>query len=627
MQKAMKASKSSKFAKYAKPTVARGSRAELSQQSKERTAEAARAAEDDEAARVKAAITIEKYERGRQSRMQAKDLKVAREVEMDNEYGQMVIGESLKAQPRRETIHGSDGIYRQDWNESGPLGILHDRKKQEERRQLEVKTMAKDHGPRLGAMECTCGALFEPEDLVCQECGEPRSKENEAAQRKAKLAKLRLNATGRDSVYEIALETHQAPAHDITAETPLSRSLSTRSKRKRKNGQEGIAADPTAREMAAEISGRVDGLEKQLTGLRVLVNRIPEHLKVILDTYLSGLDLETLPRNAKAARNQASREAQDSRQLLDVFGQPEKSRNDGEGPPPLKVRDAPSTRQEVGTVARRAGGRQASAKAPSRRQPEKKDPSPLPASDPPDAQSSEHPFTVAVKAGDEAKALAILRKERSPVNEEDRKSRNAIHWAASRGLAQVCVALLNRHDFFMDNDKDIQGWTALHHAAAQGSVPVVRVLLDHTQFHEVDAVDVDGQTALHVAAHQGQAEACSALLEHPNFNAANQKDTMERTALHVAARHGHTEACRALLYYRRFSEVGAQDFSGYTALDYAAFKGHAETCKVLLMHPRFAEVASKAKGYEGLLAVDLVSGEAERVLESALQQLRAAGHI
>lgn len=605
--------------------------------------------DDLEAEQVRAALTIERYERGRQARKEAEVRRRARESNHQHrkqEYeagGRLVIGAPLRSKVHRETleVEGSNGIYRQSWSESGPLGILHDRKKQEEHRKQEVAAMAKLRRVR-SIVECTCGGIFEAEDTICQDCGQPRPKDNETALRKAKVERLRRNAAGKadPDADEESVRVRQVSALEVGAEGSEAPS---RSKRKRKiRGQEGIAADPAAREMAAEISGRVDGLEKQMMGLRVLVSRIPEHLKVILDTYLADIELDPGACNAKAARVHTPKHktSQEPRQLLDgTLQQPESERSPGvapagrtirestEGPPPLKVASTPSRSPAVGSSSQRSGKGQIRTKATARRRLEKS-PTSLVTALELDAEGSQDPLLASVKSGDEARALAILKRTHNDsVNLKDRKNRTVFHWAASRGLAQLSAALLNRHDFTVDNDRDTQGWTALHHGAASGSTAVVRVLLDHAQFSEIDAVDSDGHTALHVAAHQGHAEVCATLLEHQNFNGANVKDSMARTALHAAARNGHVEACRALLYYRRFSEVGAQDFSGYTALDYAAFKGHAEACKVLLLHPRFAEVASKAKGYEGLLALDLVSGEAGRVLQNALQQLRAAGQI
>ena len=56
----------------------------------------------------------------------------------------------------------------------------------------------------------------------------------------------------------------------------------------------------------------------------------------------------------------------------------------------------------------------------------------------------------------------------------------ALHWAAEKGLADVCMALLSRADFTELNAKDDNGQTALSLAAEKGLGDVCMALLSRS---------------------------------------------------------------------------------------------------------------------------------------------------
>jgi len=232
----------------------------------------------------------------------------------------------------------------------------------------------------------------------------------------------------------------------------------------------------------------------------------------------------------------------------------------------------------------------------------------------------------AVKVGDTAEALAILRQPRfEEVNAKDKSGCSALHYAASRGLSTVCRTLLQRSSFDEANATDcfsrtalihaaqagqteacevlvtsprftghdtrtIHDRTALHAAAERGHLCVCRLLLDCSQFALTSEQDNVGQTALHRAAVSGHACVCGALLDHERFAVPNVADADGWTALHWAASGGHAMTCRVLLEHRRFTAADARTSRGWTALHYAAAHGQVEVCRLLLQHPRFRAV-------------------------------------
>merc|ERR1712146_444655 len=66
-----------------------------------------------------------------------------------------------------------------------------------------------------------------------------------------------------------------------------------------------------------------------------------------------------------------------------------------------------------------------------------------------------------------------------------------LHHAAWGGLAEACLAILDRPDFTRANHHDSKGLTALHCASCGGHLNAVRVLLGSERFTEIDSASAE----------------------------------------------------------------------------------------------------------------------------------------
>jgi ankyrin repeat protein len=163
----------------------------------------------------------------------------------------------------------------------------------------------------------------------------------------------------------------------------------------------------------------------------------------------------------------------------------------------------------------------------------------------------------AIKAGDEAKALAML----------------------DGGAAAQA--------------QDPDGTTALHWAVRQNDVELADRLLDAGA--DPSAANRYGITPLHLAAQNGSAKMVRRLLDA----GANANETVDlgETALMTAARTGRVEAAEVLL--ERGVKVDARElWHGQTALMWAAAQGHADMVAVLLEHGADVNARSNVEEWE-----------------------------
>jgi len=98
----------------------------------------------------------------------------------------------------------------------------------------------------------------------------------------------------------------------------------------------------------------------------------------------------------------------------------------------------------------------------------------------------------AVQGFDAAAALVSVSGARAgELNCRDTGSWSLLHWAAFRGHAEACAALLGRSDFSLANTKAQWlwggGYTALHLAAAKGHTDACQILIASPAFKEVHA--------------------------------------------------------------------------------------------------------------------------------------------
>jgi hypothetical protein len=125
------------------------------------------------------------------------------------------------------------------------------------------------------------------------------------------------------------------------------------------------------------------------------------------------------------------------------------------------------------------------------------------------------------------------------------------------------------------NIRDGDGNTPLHFAASKGCAEVTRLLLRHGA--DPNAQDKNGETPLHVAAFWGHVDVARLLLEH-GAN-PNTKDKYGWTPLHSAARRGHVEVVKLLLEHG--ADPTVKDKDGKIPLDLAREKGYDEVVSLI----------------------------------------------
>mmetsp|Transcript_103128 Transcript_103128/g.300771 ORF Transcript_103128/g.300771 Transcript_103128/m.300771 type:complete len:201 (+) Transcript_103128:83-685(+) len=103
------------------------------------------------------------------------------------------------------------------------------------------------------------------------------------------------------------------------------------------------------------------------------------------------------------------------------------------------------------------------------------------------------------------------------LNARDPTGWTVLHWAAFRGRAEVCTAILARPDFVLANALCRWSWggtyTALQLAAAKGHAEACRAVLASKAFTKVDYARRGGKTALEMAREKGHQAAARVIAE------------------------------------------------------------------------------------------------------------------
>lgn len=217
--------------------------------------------------------------------------------------------------------------------------------------------------------------------------------------------------------------------------------------------------------------------------------------------------------------------------------------------------------------------------------------------------------------------------EQGPIQEERRPSKGAegvrglqsgrrctaLHHAADARMWRSCLEMLKRKEFALHmNALDHAGRTPLHYAAERGLSDVCLDILDSPTFSEINAVDRDRHTAFECAAKKRLGKVCASFASHPGFEVNMCMGVKESTALHLAAEYGLGEVCLALLKREDLTELDAFDTQRRTALHYGALSGLKDFCIALLKlpgftQPRCRDVHGKTalEGAQGFLAADV----------------------
>eukprot|EP00928_Gymnodinium_smaydae_P048663 TRINITY_DN3255_c0_g2_i1.p1 TRINITY_DN3255_c0_g2~~TRINITY_DN3255_c0_g2_i1.p1 ORF type:complete len:244 (-),score=52.27 TRINITY_DN3255_c0_g2_i1:5-736(-) len=127
------------------------------------------------------------------------------------------------------------------------------------------------------------------------------------------------------------------------------------------------------------------------------------------------------------------------------------------------------------------------------------------------------------------------------------------------------------------------GASALHLAAARRRAGVCLEILACEDFRRLNSLDFLDSTALHLATEQRLLGVCSALLLRPDFTMVNMPNRNGRTALHIAASVGDAKTCAGILARPDFDRavLRARDAVGYTAVELADFAGHKAVVALL----------------------------------------------
>jgi ankyrin repeat protein len=172
----------------------------------------------------------------------------------------------------------------------------------------------------------------------------------------------------------------------------------------------------------------------------------------------------------------------------------------------------------------------------------------------------------AIKAGDTAKAEAILAEQPALGTERLPSGETAIMTALYRGRRDLAAAIAAKA-----RDLDVFA------AAAVGETDALRASLAAGRANDVA---YDGWTPLHLAAFFGQRDAAALLADEGAALDAVSRNSMRNTPLHAAAAGGHTDV--ALLLIDRGANVVLQDAGGHTALHIAAENGLTDVVRALL---------------------------------------------
>lgn len=100
------------------------------------------------------------------------------------------------------------------------------------------------------------------------------------------------------------------------------------------------------------------------------------------------------------------------------------------------------------------------------------------------------------------------------IDDDKNRCRTLLHYAAHKGRADVCEAILDREDWESTDRRDLDRATALHLAAANRHVDCCIAIVASGRLLGVNFQDMRDQTALHLAAVRGDGECYNAILAH-----------------------------------------------------------------------------------------------------------------
>lgn len=199
----------------------------------------------------------------------------------------------------------------------------------------------------------------------------------------------------------------------------------------------------------------------------------------------------------------------------------------------------------------------------------------------------------AIKAGDTARAGALLDADASLADAKDEHGLSALAVAVYHRRAAVAELLESRgarHDVFT--------------AAMSGRTERVEELISGNR-SLAQAYSSDGWTALHLAAFFGHVPAASALLAKGAAIEARSDNAMRNTPLHAAT--AGRQAAVAKLLIDHGADVNARQHGGWTPLHSAAQNGDTALADLLLSNG--ADVSARAENNQTALDLALTKGD------------------
>ncbi|XP_063923115.1 uncharacterized protein LOC135137411 [Zophobas morio] len=186
-------------------------------------------------------------------------------------------------------------------------------------------------------------------------------------------------------------------------------------------------------------------------------------------------------------------------------------------------------------------------------------------------------------------AAKILIQNSADINAVDKKSKNALHYAAVSKDDNSAIIELLVHMGLDSSNKDDNGMTPLHIACCQWQARNVQVLLKSSN---VNSADNNGMTALHhaVKTWNNNIEVIALLTSNDNIN-VNAQDHLGKTPLHLACEENQVDNVRILL--DKDANVNILSKENMNALHYASNSWKEKVEIVNLLIDRHIDVNAK----------------------------------
>jgi uncharacterized protein len=203
----------------------------------------------------------------------------------------------------------------------------------------------------------------------------------------------------------------------------------------------------------------------------------------------------------------------------------------------------------------------------------------------------------AIRAGDSARAKALIEADPTLVNARDENGVPALAAAKYNGRSDIAAMLLDRGaslDVFL--------------AAMNGSVDRLKELIGGEPALS-RGLSLDGWTPLHLAAFFNHPEAARLLIDAGADVNARSTNAMTNMALHAAVAGRAADVARILL--ERGAQVNATQHGGWTPLHGAAQSGNTELARLLIAAG--GDVRARADNQQCALDLALTRGHQEMV--------------